>query len=370
MFVSECSTAAKDPDILRELKVRKGLNISIIAHINRARELAAAPNGDLFVGTSDGKVMIIPQAEGEPQSPRTFIHIGDAPAAGVALADNTLFIGTQFGVWKIPYHSGDRVAQAKPVQIAKVRTNGKSMGHVTTSVTVANNHLYVSIGSSCDACDPEVDSTRATVQEMGLDGSHMHTRAVHIRNAVALTTNPDTQQVWAIPNGQDTLAKGHPFELGDPILSHDGVSDYGWPHCYENRRKKERNANCSKAVVPAVVFPAYNAPIGAAIYPKHQTGKYAFPEEYRGGLFVGLHGSWHVPLVPPRVAFVPLNGDKPKKPVNWNDPTTQWQEIVGGFQEPNGNRLGRPTGIAVGPEGSLFVADDQADVVYRIRPAN
>jgi glucose/arabinose dehydrogenase len=166
------------------------------------------------------------------------------------------------------------------------------------------------------------------------------------------------------------LEHGHPFEIGDPILTHGEVADYGWPHCYENRRKVKEQDDCSKVVVPALVFPSYNAPIGAAIYPKNQSGRYAFPAKYRGGLFVGLHGSWHTPLVPPRVAFVPLKGDTPKTPVNWDDPTTQWQEFLGAFQDANSVRIGRPTGIAVGPEGSLFVADDMAGAVYRIRPTN
>jgi glucose/arabinose dehydrogenase len=121
-------------------------------------------------------------------------------------------------------------------------------------------------------------------------------------------------------------------------------------------------------VIPRVVFPAYNTPIGATFYPLHPTGKYAFPAEYAGGAFVALHGSWHEPLVPPRVAFVAIKGDEPLKPVDWSDPSAQWREFVGGFQRADESRIGRPTGIAVGPEGSLFVADDQAGVVYRIRP--
>ncbi|MBV9104076.1 MAG: hypothetical protein JO060_10835, partial [Candidatus Eremiobacteraeota bacterium] len=75
-----------------------------------------------------------------------------------------------------------------------------------------------------------------------------------------------------------------------------------------------------------------------------------------------------VPPVPPRVVFVPLTGDTPKTAVNWNDPTVQWREFVGGFQLENGERIGRPSGVAIGSEGSLFVADDKAGVIYRIRP--
>jgi len=74
--------------------------------------------------------------------------------------------------------------------------------------------------------------------------------------------------------------------------------------------------------------------------------------------------------IAPHVAFVPMNGDVPVTPVNWNDPTAQWHDFLTGFQNNANNdiRIGRPTGIAVGPNGSLFVADDQSGSIYRIRP--
>ena len=85
-----------------------------------------------------------------------------------------------------------------------------------------------------------------------------------------------------------------------------------------------------------------------------------------------MHGSWHssggTPIAPPRVAFVPMSGDAPQTAVNWSIPTTQWTDFVSGFQLPDGSRVGRPTGIAVGPQGDLFIADDQTGAIYRVRP--
>ena len=64
-----------------------------------------------------------------------------------------------------------------------------------------------------------------------------------------------------------------------------------------------------------------------------------------------------------------MNGDAPATPVDWTDPSKQWTEFVGGFQlADNVTRIARPAGIALGKEGSLFLADDQNGVVYRIRP--
>ncbi len=351
-------------DAPAELKVPADFSIEVIAHIPSARELAIAPNGDLFVGTEGRNVMLVADAESTPLAARVFAELGDAPAAGVALGDGALYVGTFGGVWRVPYANGKR--SGEPVKIATVRPGGER-GHSTTSVAVSGDKLYASVGSSCNACS-ESDPSRATIQEMGLDGRGMQTKAAHIRNAIALAVNPATGAVWAGVAGQDELEHGHPYEIFDPFTLHAGTPDYGWPVCYDNHKAKDASRSCSNVVVPRVVFPAYNTPIGAAFYPAHSGGKYAFPAQYAGGAFVALHGSWHEPLVPPRVAFVALKGDEPAKPVDWNNPSVQWQEFVGGFQRADESRIGRPTGVAVGPEGSLFVADDHAGVVYRIRP--
>jgi glucose/arabinose dehydrogenase len=267
----------------------------------------------------------------------------------------------------VPYRSGDRTPRAEPREVAAVRPAGSS-DHVTTSVALAGGVLYASVGSSCNACRPERDDTRATIGRVD-PGGGLVPRAIHIRNAIALATNPQTQTLWAGVAGQDELAHGHPYEIFDAVTLHDGVADYGWPFCYENHRAVDGH-DCSQQIVPRVVFPAYATPIGAAFYPLHPTGPYAFPPAFRGGAFVTLHGSWHQPPVPPRVAFVPMNGDAPRTPVDWADPNKQWTEFVGGFQNDDGTRNARPTGVAVGPDGSLFVSDDLTGGIYRIRPAH
>jgi glucose/arabinose dehydrogenase len=361
-------SALRAAEAPKELTVPAGFTLEVIAHVPGARELAAAPNGDLFVGTNGPLVVVVPEAEGSAGTPATFARINEPPVAGVAFGSGFLYIGTQFGVWRVPYTTGERSAAEPPTLVAKVRPGGSS-DHVTTTVALSGGLLYASVGSSCNACT-ETDPTRATIEVMNPNGSNMHVRARNIRNAIALAVNPTTGAVWAGVAGQDELERGHPYEIFDPFTLHPGMLDYGWPVCYDNHRSKDPSRSCADQIVPRVVFPGYITPIGAAIYPLHSTGKYVFPRAYLGGAFVGLHGSWHRPLVAPRVAFVPLNGDEPRTPVDWNDPTKQWQGFVEGFQRADGTRIGRPTGIAVGPEGSLFVADDSAGVIYRIRPAH
>lgn len=347
--------------------VPKGLRIEKIATVGKARELAVAPNGDLFVGTYGDTVYLVPDAQGKPGAPQAFVTLPDQPAAGVLLHGETLYIGAQFGVYRLPYHPGERRASAKPEKIASLRTSGESRDHVTTTLAFSKGKLYASVGSSCNACDPELDATRATIQEMDLDGKNMHARAVDIRNAIALAVDPANGDLWAGVAGRDELEHGHPYEIFDDVSSHGGTPDYGWLKCYDDR-KPIGGASCANVVVPKAVFPAYETPIGAAFYPQDAKGTYAFPEAYRGGAFVALHGSWHTPLVPPRLVFVPFKHGVPARTVNWNDPVAQWNAIIDDCQQ-NGQRSCRPTGVAVGTDGSLFVSEDGGGAIWRIRPA-
>ncbi len=374
LVLASCATSASGGTVPH---VASGFTIERIATVDGARELAVAPNGDLFVGTEDSDVDIVQHAEAaHPSSPQTFVHFNDEPAAGVALSNDALFVGTQFGVYRIPYQVGDTHARSSPEKLAGVRPSGVARDHRTTTVAWNGATLYASVGSSCNGCKPDLDATRATIQRVDIQHHSISPIATNIRNAIALAIDPQTHALWAGVAGIDDLPPGQPYEIFDDVTAHSLPVDYGWPSCYDNRRVHPSwPADCSHTPIPRVVLPAYDTPIGAIFYPNAQRGRYTFPQRYRGGAFVTLHGSWHGPgnglpgYVPPRVAFVPMHGDEPEHPVNWNDPDTQWSEFVGGYQ--NGGtieRIGRPTGIAVGPEGSLFIADDLTGAIYRIRP--
>jgi glucose/arabinose dehydrogenase len=305
-------------------RVAHGFSIDRIATVEGARELASAPNGDLFVGTLGANVEIIPSAESEhPGTPQTFASFDNAPAAGVTLAADALYVGTQFGIYRIAYHGGDRHTSSSPEKIAAVRPSGIARDHKTTSVEYAGGTLYASVGSSCNACEPELDDTRATIQRIDLSNKHMSLEALHIRNAIALAVNPATHTLWAGVAGMDQLPPGQPYEIFDAVTTHNAPVDYGWPRCYDDRRSDTQySGDCRRTPIPRVIFPAYETPIGAVFYPADERGRYAFPVAYRGGAFVTLHGSWHEPAqglsgyMPPRVVFVAMHGDTPERAAN------------------------------------------------------
>ena len=373
------STPGHTPPAPPALTVPSGFRLETLAAIGSARELVALPNGDLLVGTNGKSVYIVTDAEGTGPAgaPTVFTTIDDAPVNGVAFDASgcTIYVGSEHGIHAIPYADGQLSGQG--ASIASVRTGGIPPGtdgdvHVTTSVAVGGGSLYAGVGSSCNACT-ETDGTRASIQKLDLDGAQMTTRATRMRNAIALAVNPATGTLWAGGAGQDNLPAGHPFEYFDAVGLHGGVADYGWPFCEEDHVQYMPGADCAQTVAPIVELPAYSTLIGAAFYPSGQGGSHAFASDFRGGVFIAAHGSWHMMggrySAPPTVVFVPLDGDAPRTAVDWSDPSAQWSEFVGGWQTADGqSRIARATGIAVGPQGSLFVGDDQNGRVYRIRP--
>lgn len=371
------STAPDETDAIAlppQLVPAAGFTLEAIARVPAARHIAALANGDLLVGTNGSNVYLVPHADTPKAGKATvFTTLQDAPVHGVTFHEPTcaVYVAGQTEIHRVPYDDTTTTAElGEP--IARVRPEGKG-GHTTTSVAVAGGYLFASVGSTCNDCD-ETDPTRATVQRMALDGSGMTTYAKRIRNPIALTTHPETKTLWAGVAGQDGLPEGHPYEFFDAISAHPPVADYGWPHCEENRKAYTGGTDCSQVVVPRVVLPAYSTLVGAAFYPKAQAGANALPDAYKGGVFIVARGAWHQFegkfYSPPRVVFVRMNGDTPEVPVDWADPSKQWREIVSGFESADRTeRYGRPTGIAVGRDGSLFVADDTNGLVYRIRPA-
>jgi glucose/arabinose dehydrogenase len=384
------------------LTVPSGLTIQSIASVGGARELVALPNGDLLVGTSGANVYIVPKAEaaGAAGQAHVFATIsnetvppgepgGGNNAEGVAFskATCTIFVSTEYHVWSTPYKDGDLTAENLRA-IATVRTGpianpGDGDNHTSTSVAVAGSTLYTSMGSSCNGCTGETDPQRAAIWKMNLNGAGMMLFAKHIRNAIALAVDPVTNHLWAGDAGQDDLATDHPYEFVDDVTAAAaaarGVANYGWPYCEEHHVRYRSGAgapaNCNAQAQPLVEFPAYITHIGAAFYPAAQTGAYRFPAQYRGALIVTSHGSWHTPAngctLAPQVDYVPMNGDTPRTAMtNWGvaTPTAQFTHLVTGFQPGCTSRIGRPTGVAVGAQGSLFIGDDQAGLIYRIRP--
>ena len=209
--------------------------------------------------------------------------------------------------------------------------------------------LYVTIGS---ASNVDVEQGRALIRVMNPDGTGDRVFASGLRNPVGLAIRPGTNEVWAAVHERDMLGDNL---VPDYVTRVQDGGFYGWPYSYigsneDPRRKGEQPELVKKAIVPDVLLQSHSAPMGLAFYTGTQ-----FPAEYRGNLFVALHGSWNrsVP-VGYKVIRVRLDGGAPVV-----------EDFASGWLE-GARYWGRPVDVAVAPDGALFVSDDARGAVYRI----
>jgi glucose/arabinose dehydrogenase len=225
--------------------------------------------------------------------------------------------------------------------------------HWTRSIAIGpDRKLLVSAGSSCNSCE-ERDRRRAAIYQYDLDGRNGAPFATGLRNAVGIAFRPGTSELWATVNGRDWLGDDRP---GEYVTRVEGGGFYGWPYCHWSPGGVVPDPDlaagdrCKAARQPSFLYQAHTAPLGLAFYTGSQ-----FPADYRGDLFVALHGSWNRPTpVGYKVIRMKLRGAAPTA----EDFATGW--LAGS------RSWGRPVDLTVAPDGALFLSDDGLGAVYRI----
>lgn len=334
------------------LKLPAGFRADIFASdLASPRFITFSPDGTLFVAERGAKSIIAlpdPQQSGKASNKVVVASDLDDPTS-LVFYKGALYVGEASRVTRFTL-GPDLKATNKQVIVPRLPTGGN---HVTRTVLIGpDGNLYVSIGSTCNNC-VESDPQRATVQMYALDGSNGRLYAKGLRNAVGMAINPWNQQIWVTNNGRDLLGDDIPPET---IYGLQDGGNYGWPRCQAGDivdPELGQPGDCNNVVKPLVKMQAHSAPLGLAFYNASQ-----FPSNYHG-LYVAFHGSWNR-SVPTgyKVVFVPLN--------NQGNVAGPVQDFVTGWLKDANNQTGRPVGLAVGPDGSLYVSDDGAGRIYRI----
>ena len=348
-----------------------GFEVTLFADdLDNPRQLYVLPNGDVLVAesirerleqgrVSASRITLLRDADqdGKPEVREVFLSGLNMPF-GMQLVGGTFYVGNTDGLVRYPYQPGQRRITAKGEKILDLPAGG----HYTRDV-VANadgTRLFISVGSGSnvdedgeDAKDPR----RAAILEVNLDGSDMRVFASGLRNPVGLAWEPVTNALWTVVNERDRLGD----ELVPDFLTsvRDG-SFYGWPYSYfgqneEPRKKGERPDLVAMAIPPDYALGSHRAPLGLVFYEGA-----SFPEQYHGGAFVGLHGSWNrSEFVGYKVTFIPFENGQPSGPM---------QDFLTGFisNEEASEVYGRPVGVAVMEDGSLLVADDGGNKIWRV----
>ena len=298
--------------------------------------------------------------DGKPELKQVLLSGLNQPF-GMLVIGNLLYVANTDGIVQYPYQPGQTQIKAEGKKILELPAGGYN-NHWTRNIIANANRtkIYISVGSGSNVAEHGMENEirRANILEVNPDGTGERIVASGLRNPVGMGLSPGSGQLWTVVNERD--------ELGDELvpdylaLVKDG-GFYGWPYAYsgpnEDPRLKGQKPDLVKQTLkPDVPLGAHTASLGLAFY-NHKT----FPSNYRGGAFIGQHGSWNKSeLSGYKVVFVPFKNGRP---------SGQPQDFLTGFVSDTAKSevFGRPVGIAVHTDGSLLVADDASNVIWKVQ---
>ena len=276
---------------------------------------------------------------------------------GLAFVDNRIYVANQDALVWFDYQEGQTDAAAPPEKLTDLPAE---LNHHWTKAMTASadgRYLYVGIGSNSNITERGMtaEADRAVVWQVDVASGAHKTYASGLRNPTALTIQPDSGQLWAVVNERDEIG---PDLVPDYLTVVQEGGFYGWPYAYWGQNVDERVRPQDPEKVAATLTPDYALGSHVAALGVDFSGP-AMGADYAEGVFVGMHGSWNrAQPVGYKVVFVPFSNGAPSGPP---------VDFVAGFLDENDNTTrGRPVGVTVDPQGALLVADDLANVLWRV----
>jgi glucose/arabinose dehydrogenase len=376
-------------------QVPEGFTAELVtSNLHKPRVIRVAPNGDLFVADSmfgTVHVLRVPAGGAKPEHDVVFAS-GLKQPFGIAFYPvgpnpRWVYIAQNDGVVRFRYKNGDLKATGKPERIIEgiLPTH-----HYARDIAFSpdGKRLFLSVGSGSNVAldmfpephwtvDPEprnvnglaewaktkplgaawdTEELRADVLSFDPDGKNRKIVATGLRNCEGMTVQPVTGQLWCIVNERDELGDNTPFEYATRVIE---GAFYGWPWYYIGAHEDPRHAGQrpdlkDKVTVPDVMIQAHSAPLQMVFHPGTNV-----PADYKGSAFVAMHGSWNRDK---RTGYkvVRLLFDAGGKP------TGEYEDFMTGFVLSDSEVWGRPVGVAVANDGSLFVTEDGNGTIWRV----
>ncbi|MGK9067192.1 PQQ-dependent sugar dehydrogenase [Stutzerimonas chloritidismutans] len=274
---------------------------------------------------------------------------------GLAFHDGNLYVANQDALVRFDYQDGQTKASGPPTKVTDLPSEINH--HWTKAMTISpdGRFLYVGIGSNSNITERgmEAEVDRAMIWQIDAETGAHKPYATGLRNPTALTIQPGTNQLWSVVNERDELG---PNLVPDYLTSVQEGGFYGWPYSYwgqnvDDRVRPQDPDKVAAAIAPDYALGAHVAALGVDF------SDGAIAGEFANGAFVGEHGSWNrEEPVGYRVVFVPFRDGRPA-----GDPV----DFMTDFRK-DGKTRGRPVGVTVDPSGAVIVADDLANVVWRV----
>ena len=356
------------------------------------RLIRTAPNGDLFLADSGaGNIMVLRgmKADGKAEVIEKYATGLDHPFGIAFYPANDpkwLYIGNATTVVRFAYHTGDLKATAAPETIVPDVPGYAQLtggGHWTRDVIFRDGKLLISVGSGSNVDDADThpkEFHRADVLEYTPEGKFLEVYATGIRNCVGEAVNPVTNSLWCSTNERDNLGN---HLVPDYVTSVPEHSFFGWPWYYMGGHRDPRlqdpcaagtgpnpqlpkpltdseAQNCKREDIskrvktPDVLVQPHMASLEMLFYPTSGN----FPATFHGYAFAAEHGSWNRKnRAGYEVVAIPMHD---------GHATGEYDDFLTGFVTADGQVWGRPVGVTVGKDGSLFVTDDGTRSVWHV----
>ena len=329
-------------------RIKSAFEYAMYSTMKRAAAAGDSPNRITLLRDAD--------KDGHAEERHSFMEGLNHPF-GMAMLDGTFYVGNTDGIAAFPYSEGDNQITAGGRKIASF----KPAGHWTRSILPSEDgaRLYIGVGSLSNIAENgmEVEEGRAAIYELDLATGTNRIFASGLRNPVGLAWEPSTKALWTVVNERDGLGDETP---PDYLTSVAEGGFYGWPYCYWGQivddRVPQDPAMVAVARTPDFALGGHTASLGLCWMP---TGTLPGSPD---GMVIGQHGSWNRSnLSGYRVIFVPFENGRPCGPA---------RDILTGFLAPDEKHsYGRPVGVTLGPDGSLLVADDVGNAIWRVTGA-
>ena len=327
--------------------------IMSIAHGGGGKETAGGGGG------TPQRITLLRDADGDgkPELKSVLVDHLNMPF-GVTVVGNDLYVANTDSIVHFPFTPGQTTITAPGQKVVDL-PGGLIDHHWTKSLTASpdGSKLYAGVGSNSNVQErgPEAETNRAAIWEVDPKNGAHRVFASGLRNPNGLTFYPGSNTLWAVINERDELG---PNLVPDYMTSVKDGAFYGWPYSYygqhvDPRVRPQRPDLVAKAIPADYALSSHVAALGLTFY----TGS-NFPAMFRGGAFVGEHGSWNrSELNGYRVVFIRFAGGRPvSRPYNF----------VTGFIGADAKAHGRPVSVAVDRTGALLIADDVGGTVWRV----
>jgi glucose/arabinose dehydrogenase len=305
------------------------------------------------------RVTLLRDADGDGRAEFTSVLLDHLNSPfGIALVGNQLYVAETDKVMRYPFAPGQTRITQRGEKVVDLPA-GLINHHWTKSLTASpdGSKLYVGVGSNSNVQErgAEAETGRAAIWEVDLKTGLYRIFASGLRNPNGLTFYPGSNTLWTVVNERDELGSNL---VPDYLTSVRPDGFYGWPYSYygqhvDRRVRPQRGDLVARAIPPDYALTSHVAPLGLTFY----SGS-SFPATFRGGAFVGEHGSWNrQELNGYKVVFIRFAGGRPVgTPVNF----------IGGFLSKEGKVRGRPVGVTIDRTGALIIADDVGNTVWRV----